>query len=136
MKYFQSDQETIWSTKVNFVDDNNVLIGYDFCGQCSEEFGWYISDRVTDSKEGCVFSDNIDVNAINESLKDWSFDTGFFQELNGNNANDFNDDKRVAFRLVNEDNELFLHLYNIHNGYYGHGFDFAKDGEVIKIGYL
>jgi len=33
--------------KVNFVDKNNVLVGYDMNSSCCEEFGWYIRDEIT-----------------------------------------------------------------------------------------
>jgi hypothetical protein len=136
MKYFPSDEGTIWSNKVNFVDDNNVLVGYDFYGSCCENFGWYISDKPTTDLRDCLFNDKTCEEAINESLKDWTFDASFFQKLNTNIDDHYEYDERAVFRLVNEDNQLFLHLYNIHNGYYGHGFDFAKDGEIINTGVL
>lgn len=134
MKYFPSDEGTIWSTKVNFVDDNNVLVGYDFCGSCCEEYGWYIHNKATNSGADSLFDENTDVNAINESLKEWTFDTAFFDELS--NEDHYEQENIAVFRLVNEDNELFLHLYNKHNGYYGHGFDFSVDEKIIKTGVL
>jgi len=133
MKYFDSGTDRFWSMKVNFVDDNNVLVGYDFAANCCEEFGWYIHDKVTNIGAGSLFSEKTDVNAINESLKEWTFDTSFFEEIKEGLG--FSDENNTAvFRLVNGDNELFLHLYNVHNGYYSHGFDFSKDGEIIKSG--
>lgn len=133
MKYFPSDQGTIWSTKVNFVDENNVLVGYDWSPSCCEQFGWYIANNIT-TKPGnnYVFNDDVCENAINTSLKDWFFDTKYFQTI----SNESENEHTAVFRLVNGDNELFLHLYNHHNGYYSHGFDFAKDGEIIQTGYL
>lgn len=136
MKYFPSDKGTIWSTKVNFVDDNNVLVGYDFFGCCCENFGWYISNKPTTDLHDCLFNNDVCDKAINESLKDWTFDIEFFNELDANNQVNCDNDQRAVFRLVNGDNELFLHLYNIHNGYYSHGFDFSKDGQIIKNGSL
>lgn len=136
MKYFPSDKGTIWSNKVNFVDENNVLVGYDFYGMCCENFGWYISNKPTTDLHDRLFNEDTDENAINESLKDWTFDPSFFQKLD-TNINDYYDyDQRAVFRLVNGDNELFLHLYNVHNGYYKHGFDFAKGDEIIHTGIL
>jgi hypothetical protein len=135
MRYFASTPKSIWATKVNFVDDNNVLVGYDFAGNCCEDFGWYIHDKVGRTNgEDPIFSDSIDQTALNESLKDWTFDTTFFDELS--NGDGYVQENFAVFRLVNGDNELFLHLYNSHNGYYGHGFDFSVDEKIIKTGVL
>jgi hypothetical protein len=134
MRYFASTPNSIWATKVNFVDDNNVLVGYDFAGSCCEQFGWYIHDKVTNNGEDPVFSDGLDGNALNEFLKEWTFDTSFFQQLEEGEPGDV---RAIAvFCLVNGDNKLFLHLYNEHNGYYSHGFDFSKDGQIIHTGSL
>jgi hypothetical protein len=81
MKCFAYNSNSIWSTKVNFVDDNNVLVGYDFAGSCCELFGWYIHDKVNNNREDSLFDENTDHNAINDSLKEWTFDTSFFKEL-------------------------------------------------------
>lgn len=43
----------------------------------------------------------------------------------------------VAFKLVNgAGDEKYLHLFNCHNGYYGHGFEFKVGDEVVKEGCL
>jgi hypothetical protein len=135
MRYFASKPNSIWSTKVNFVDDNNVLVGYDFTNNCCEDFGWYIHNKIGPTNgENPVFNDDIDHNAINDSLKEWVFDTAFFNQLSIDKRSD--QENIAVFRLVNGDNELFLHLYNSHNGYYSHGFDFSKDGSIIHTGDL
>lgn len=85
--------------------------------------------------KGALFNENTDRSAINESLKDWTFDTSFFQELE-EGSHGYHVDRTAVFRLVNGDNELFLHLFNSHNGYYAHGFDFSMDGEIIQSGSL
>lgn len=133
MKYFSSQNGSIYSTKINFVDDDNALVGYDFSGQCCESYGWYIHSKVTtgDVVADALYNENTDINAINESLKDWTFDTSFFEEIS---KGEYDVETTAVFRLVNGDNELFLHLYNQHNGYYSHGFDFSKDGEIIQTG--
>ena len=134
MRYFSSNDKTIYSTKVNFVDKNNVLVGYDFSGQCCEQYGWYISNKPTTDTQGSVFDDRIAEDAINESLKDWTFDKEFFQGLDATKPGTYDQDERVVFRLVNEHNELFLHLFNVHNGYYSHGFLFKNGEETIREG--
>lgn len=136
MRYFSSNVKNSWSSKVNFVDENNVLVGYDFSGACCESYGWYIHSKVTteDVVADSLFNDSDDANVINEALKEWTFDTSFFEEISKEKWSDVC--ATAVFRLVNGDNELFLHLYNQHNGYYAHGFDFSKDGEIIQSGSL
>jgi hypothetical protein len=135
MRYFSSDDGSIYSTKVNFVDENNVLVGYDFGSNCCEQYGWYIHNKVStkDVVADSIMNETDDANAINEFLKDWSFDTSFFEIIS---KGEYDVCATAVFRLVNGDNELFLHLFNEHNGYYSHGFDFSKDGEIIQSGSL
>lgn len=41
--------------------------------------------------------------------------------------------RMVAFKLTALGKpDLFLHLYNAHNGYYGHGFEVKHGGEVVE----
>jgi len=136
MKYFSCQDGSIYSSKINFVDENNVLVGYDFSSNCCESFGWYVASLVTSNPDHYLFGDGNTNESINESIKDYTFDPTFFREWNEGDGEYSDEDNHVAFRLVNGDKEMFLHLYNNHNGYYSHGFDFAKDGEIIHSGCL
>ena len=112
MKYFSSINSTIYSSKINFVDENNVLVGYDFFGNCCEVFGWYIHHQVSLDRNGNLFDETSTNDSINEYLKGWVFDINFFQEINSEAS--YDDNNTAIFRLINGDQELFLHLYNIH----------------------
>jgi len=115
MKIFQTDY------KINFVDDNNVFVGFDNEQYCCENFGWFFSDK----------PENGDVEGIKPNLEGYNFDTEYFHS---HWSEHFEEGGIVAFRLVNESNdELFLHLYNHHNGYYGHGFVFAIKPDIKII---
>lgn len=134
MKYF-SPTTSGWSTKVNFVDENNVFVGYDFSNECCESFGWYVSDTLEHAKEGVAeFDDTFDTDIINAKIESFRFDKQFFEEENEDKDYDVN--STVIFRLFNESKELFLVLYNSHNGYYSHGFEFIDDQTVIREGSL
>jgi hypothetical protein len=109
-----------WRGKTNFVDKNNVVVGFDTNQNCCEDFGWYISesedfDTAKDSNLG-------DVNYCH----DYVFDKSYRGVGDG------------LFRLTAEGQpDLFLHLYNHHNGYYAHGFDMTdSDGTQISSGSL
>jgi hypothetical protein len=105
--------------KVNFVDKNNVFVGYDLEQQCCECADWSI--YLAPPK------DTAEIRIVTTNLDEYVFDTDFF---NSNSIED-EDTGSVCFRLVSTDGkELFLCLWNCHNGYYTHGFTFSVDGEV------
>ena len=105
--------------KINFVDKNNVLVGFDMPAQCCEDFGWFISPI----KEKVIKRIAKDFN-----LSNYAFNPDFFEEakLEGQEGG------MVIFKLVNDGKALYLHLYNSHNGYYSHGFNMNVRGKTIK----
>ena len=121
MRYFDKNG------KHNFVDKNNVLVGYDSSQDCCEHASWYLStiERV----------DREDYNTIDpKTLEDYIFDPTYFAEESGEQ---FDSGGLVRFKLVAPDKpDVFLHLFNAHNGYYSHGFNMLKDTEVIRDGCL
>ena len=121
MKIF--DQTEAFPSKVNFVDKNNICLGYDMYQCCCESAGWFISN-----KEEVETFDEDDVNRHEFDVEDYVFDPAYFKYVA---CSDLDEGSMVRFRLVNGSNELFIHLYNCHNGYYGHGFEF-KIGDEIK----
>ena len=123
MKIFDKDG------KYNFVDENNVFVGYDNGQSCCENAGWFISTSVG-GKE-------IDEQKID--FENYTFDVDFFVEVDDaifDNRFYFDAGGCVAFRIVDNENELFLHLYNCHNGYYGHGFKMNNGEKEIHYGCL
>lgn len=135
MKYFPYQTEGIFSSKVNFVDENNRLVGYDFYQSCCEDFGWYISSSSLLDPKFLVVGDTYTTEFINQFLEGWVFDPKFFTE-DSNGTKDYHESSQATFRLVKDDKELFLHLYNEHNGYYSHGFEFVEEGKTIQSGWL
>ena len=67
--------------KINFVDENNVFLGYDMGQCCCERADWYISDietygvRDRDPKES-------------EGLGGWIFDTKYFKKVDCNDLDE------------------------------------------------
>ena len=112
--------------KINFVDENNVFLGYDMGQCCCERADWYISDietygvRDRDPKES-------------EGLGGWIFDTKYFKKVD---CNDLDEGEMVRFRIFKGAEEKFIHLFNCHNGYYGHGFEFMVGDEKRLEGCL
>ena len=130
MKIFDTNQGC-WSQKVNFVDANNVLVGYDTEQECCEHAGWFIADKITPY--------DYDMETVTENAKDYnielySFDPDFFEIVESGHLDEGG---QVAFKLVAESKpDLYLHLFNSHNGYYAHGFEIKHSGEVVNNGNL
>jgi hypothetical protein len=123
--------------KVNFVDKNNVLVGYDMCGQCCEFFGWYISDSISKCKLDVVESI---LEKVPENIESYIFDRYFRLKW------DFDPDSDsdtwgycVVFKLNDEEgllHSLYLYLFNVQNGYYDHGFSMSVYEQITEEGYI
>ena len=122
MKVFEEDG------KINFVDVNNVFVGYNISQGCCEHADWFIADKIIE----CLPEDLATMKCTN--LDGYVFDKSFFREVTGS---DFQDGKMVVFRLVNVFlGNRYLHLFNCHNGYYGHGFEMKVGDAVEREGVL
>ena len=129
MKCFDSMSGKFWGHKVNFVDENNVFVGYDMEQNCCEHADWFVS---ADKDEQYSYDKHMN-NTFN--FDGWYFDPSFFHKPDNGTHLDGGD--HVTFRMVRGDEEMFLHIFNSHNGYYGHGFQFGiVDGEIIEEGTL
>ena len=124
-----------WDTKVNFVDEHNVLVGYDTQDSCCEHADWFISynpcAKIVEETNAIGASDDTD-----ELLLTYMFDKDYMDEREEDgNEDPCNDEYRniVTFKLISVTGEpLYLHLFNVHNGYYSHGFTY--EGFVDAIG--
>lgn len=102
--------------KYNFIDKNDLFVGYDTATDCCEDADWDILDKPTRYSE-------MDERHSGEGLEDYVFDTaskvlGIEYTVN---TKDLDAGDMAIFRLLHPTKEpLFLHLYNCHNGYYGH----------------
>ena len=127
MKIFNKEKDFV--SKVNFVDENNIFVGYDIEQDCCEQADWFLLDKIATSlPDEKDFNQDFDVSQ-------YVFDAGFFQEVEvfKDGYNELDSGGMVAFKLVNkEGKEMFLHLFNSHNGYYGHGFEVKHSGVVVR----
>jgi len=133
MKIFDSKEHDFWCKKVNFADDKNVMIGYDMSQHCCENADWFIADKVADVMPETLSQER--------DLEGYIFDKEFFKEITyiyseGSDWNALYEGKMVVFRLINGDKEKFLHLFNCHNGYYGHGFEMKIGEDKVQEGSL
>ena len=113
---------------VNFVDENNVLVGYETDQHCCEDAGWFLAHQPTEYSRD-------DVDSVDVKPEDYTFEPHYVQERSGG---DLNDGTMMIFKLVHPTkSDLFLHIYNAHNGYYGHGFKTENfNDNVEKEGWL
>lgn len=119
-----------WGAKINFVDDNNVLVGFDMGSSCCESFGAFLSREIPDQVNN--WSTDYEDNGINPD--GFQFDKEFFHTKKPTEG--FDDGGIATFRLTKGDEEIFLTLFNSHNGYYSHGFWLEVGGTKIQEDYL
>ncbi len=122
--------EGSWSTKTNFVDEQNRVVGFDTSQHCCEHAGWFISP----DEAVCVRGETEEAGSPDaEALAPYRFDGDYFVLVN--DYAEFDEGGLVRFRLVAEGlPDLFLHLFNVHNGYYSHGFDADLGGPASRSG--
>lgn len=121
MREFEKD------SKINFVDENDVLVGFDNSHGCCESFGWFYSASVPNA-----FEDR-DGALKDVDLKSYVFDRGFFHQID---EGSYGSGGMAVFKLINGWNIIYLCLHNSHNGYYSHGFTQEVGGATIREGSL
>lgn len=122
---------------VNFIDENDLYVGFDDTLSCCEHADWFISDAANTSTEKGEKLLVID-------LTGWNFVDPRILPDTFQNVEDPNVDEggHVAFMIVHpEHGTKWLHFFNIHNGYYGHEVLMAEHhngvrGKKIKTEYL
>lgn len=119
---------TQFNDKVNFVDENDVFVGYDLVQCCCEYADWYLSFNKQNDKIDDV--DHI-VNSQSWDVSGYVFDTNYFNEKS------IGESTLVEFRLVKpQSKNIYLTLFNVQNGYYSHGFEAKIKDVVWKEGYI
>jgi len=157
MRIFEKDG------KINFVDENNVIVGFDYSACCCEQFGYIIADQMIKTPGGscchtCAhFHDGIrtcdnrlrgaigeegqcpeydeETKEVVQNCEGFVFDTNFFQEIRDYPAA-YEEGAAAVFRLKKNGEVRYLHLFNVHNGYYSHGFEMNVGGQTIHEGSL
>lgn len=118
----------IFPNKVNFIDSNNVILGYDLRQNCCENAFWTISET-PDGANPIHEGGNEAVKEI--ELNGYCFDPNYCLR----HDDEGNEEHVATFKLVGSQwakpklPDLFLRLENHHNGFYSHGFAFR--GAVI-----
>lgn len=125
--------------KVNFVDENNVFVGYSLDNLCCEKAGWFISDKESIDIPETEDEDDNKIEKIVPDVSDFVFDTDYFAKITGLEDCCERIKEIVIFKLHHikwKKPHLYLHIYNCHNGYYKHGFEFKDKDEILQEGEL
>ena len=121
------------SDSTNFIDENDVFVGFDTYQNCCEHAGWFISDEREAYDDG-YSTTKVRLGTV-EGIRDFDV-TGYALDTSGPEdieGNDIYEGTQLEFRLTKEGSkDLFLNIFNAQNGYYSHEV-FIKDGETDKI---
>lgn len=127
--------------KTNWVDSNNVVLGYDTYQSCCEDAGYlyYFTQKYNEH----------DICDLENGNNDYVFDKEFcvigeeafdyFEHDHYKKLSDLENGDIVTFKLISETKgDIYITLYNAHNGYYAHGFSMKLANSVKNIheGYL
>ncbi len=117
-------------SKINFIDSEDNLVGFDTSDDCCAHGGYFLSPRLLtdgiDEHEGTAPTEKL--------LEEYRFDPTFFKEVGDVNKEGY---RAVIFKLIKgwwgrkESDDLYLYLFNCHNGYYSKGFSKKFDDVVI-----
>lgn len=122
MKHFRDGE---WYGKMNFVDENNVVVGWDATDCCCEAHEWFWHR-----------GDGQSIEMSDDDLLPYRFDPDYFVE-NPPWYTPSEEGGEVVFRLTADGlPDLFLSLRNDHNGYYSHGFTVEVNGTETRSGSL
>lgn len=126
-----------FGSKVNFVDDMNVLVGFDLAQDCCEYARWWITDS-TVAPEPHEEAPNRMAGRTDDDLLPYRFDPSTCDKRPvTKDALLYEEGGAVVFRLVAPGKpDLWLWLANTQNGYYSHGFTVAVGGTSMWGDYL
>lgn len=108
---------------INFIDENDIFIGFDLRTQCCEDFGWFIKDN--ESVDDLIQQAESSGESCEEDYSGWLFDLNYFKSDSFDTGTITSADA-VVFRLKKENKSKYLFLFNIGNGMYAHDFFFGK----------
>ena len=111
--------------KINWIDQNNVVFGYDDYQQCCESWGWGVYDpetgeEVAEDPAGLPYHFDFEAGAREDEARIFS---------------DVDPYDTVQVTLVHDDDpkkKLIFECFNCHNGWYYHDFSFTRIEEGKK----
>ena len=118
----------LFPNKVNFIDNNNVILGYDLFQNCCEHAFWTISEN-KDGSDPIYESGKCEREEI--ELDGYAFDTDFYERDDDESREQYVAIFGLVGSVYRDDlPDLYIRLENHHNGYYSHGFTFSGKNAV------
>jgi hypothetical protein len=122
-----TEEEGSFSEKVNYVDENDRFVGYDMMRNCCESFGHCIATtpeaETYDGPVKRVKTEDVDLSPYR-----------FVDEppTKVEPEDEYDRGGTLFFRIAAEGlPDLFVAIWNYHNGYYAHGFEsFKTEGNL------
>lgn len=110
---------------INFIDENDVFVGFEFLHHFKEDFGFYISNEKFSNPSLSLPINEIEGYFFNclENVDEYNF---------LNEIIEFKDGLACISLINKDDNIIYLHLYNEHNGYYAHDILINKKDEFLN----
>jgi len=101
-----------WPSKINYVDKNNVILGFANSQDCCEDFGHGVYAKIPTSTQDPEL-DNVDLEPYSFAANAKPIDCLESGECGGG----------LAFKITAKNKKsLYVVIWNHHNGYYSHGF--------------
>ena len=126
MKVFESkDCPSSWCEKINYVDDYNKFVGFDISPKCYEDFGHGVYHGIGPLPSVYKCGDE----AIGVDLEPYRFiDTLPVSGILAGKEYEGEYEGSLGFRIVADGlPDLWVVIWNHHNGYYSHGFTSWND---------
>ena len=126
------------SYKANWIDQNNVVFGYDDERQCCENFKWGVFNtngiHIAQNPDGLPYHFDFKAGALDHFPEDLTMDT-IYDVLTSMFDWDYINDTPdvVVVKLIPDDNNgssLYFICINYHNGWYYHDFSFSENHEI------
>lgn len=126
------------SYKANWIDQNNVVFGYDNEQQCCEDYMWGVFNRdgtlIAKNPDGLPYHFDFKAGALTHFNEDWSTDAIYDVLTSMFGLNYVTDTPDVVVvKLIPDDNNgfpLYFVCVNYHNGFYYHDFSFGENREI------
>lgn len=111
------------SSSINFIDKNDVYLGYETEQSCCEDAGYAVLVEPTKYEE-LTSSHHLPIETVEGYIFDTSFDTLYHY------SDCLDKGQQLTYKLISEGKpDLYLTVYNSHNGYYSHGIESNINGD-------
>lgn len=142
MKFFDGECGLSVCTegKYNWVDENNVFVGFDSEGCCCEDYGYFYLDENQKNIPNLT-DEELAEYRFDVSAGVMSYDGNIPNCFHANNVAEFKYGGVARFKITNGKKDLYIVIYNSHNGFYSHGYEYIQINEsgnntVIESGML